>query len=89
MELQLKKQVKAAADIREGTSSLTLLSSSVCVSFRVSTGSVCLLCAHSDRPRQQTLRHRLDHSQAGRRAGGRQAERSKAERLAEDRQARE
>lgn len=67
---------------------LTLLSSSVCVSFRVSTGSVCL-CAHSDRPRQQTLRHRLDHSQAGRRAGGRQAECSKAERLAEERQARE
>ena len=42
----------------------------VCVCFRVSIGSVCL-CVCSDRPRQQTPRHRLDHSQAGRVQQGR------------------
>ncbi|KAF6728494.1 hypothetical protein FQA47_008660 [Oryzias melastigma] len=36
-------------------------------------GSECL-CVYSDRPRQQTLRHRLDHSQAGRRNTARQSD---------------
>lgn len=45
----------------------------VCACFRVSTGSVCL-CVYSDRPRQQTPRHRLDHSQAGRQNTARQSD---------------
>lgn len=45
----------------------------VCVCFCVSIGSVCL-CVYSDRPRQQTPRHRLDHSQAGRQNTARQSD---------------
>lgn len=45
---------------------------SACVWFPVLIDFVCL-CVCSDRPRQQTPRHRLDHSQAGRQSAARQS----------------
>lgn len=57
---------------------LRLVSVCVCVLGARACASACrptlCLCVCSDRPRQQTPRHRLDHSQAGRQSAARQSD---------------